>query len=1125
MKRLLLLILLAIIFPTNELFSQWSHITDYPAGQGRFLPFSFVINDKLYMGMGFEHPQAIQSDFYEYDYVNNSWTQKSNPPFTARMGAFSFVIGNYGYVGSGSTNGGAIVLQDLWRYDQSNDSWQQMTNFLGQGRMVPAVFVINNKAYIVGGVSSSGNTKDCWEYNPQQNIWTQKSNPPANFTTRYQVGFTNGVYGYCGLGTANDFWRYSPVSDNWMQMPSLPQPTRMWTVGGFGIEPGKAFVGLGGDYGNPYYKDFYSFDFANENWTALTQAHNFPIGITNALAFNLGGNLYIGTGGKEGTPAGYVKAIYRYAPCDCDDLSYSMVKYATSNPDHKCCYDVTIHSNCNNYNISQFTFFCDPSVMAMVSNVSSPNDWMPVYDGAVKSFTFKHLNWFIPQGDHTFRVCLGSDMQDNSATMYIAYQDSNNVWQCPLDTLEINCEECPKILNHSIECGKKDANGVQWYILNLEIENPTNQNMLLEWDHSDFDANSPFGLSLPPGISNHIKTFPNTNNVTNGCIETYLQDQQNNRTCKEKFCFDLPKCGSCCENFYKEIQHVWYHGKIINSFFYNTCSFSRYLWVNLKAGPLPIKRVGMHVVRATRFFKYKYNDSVYYKSMPLATQIIGVSTRHSLDPNPPTPNTWIYQMGGGRYADFGYAAGPTWLPLDNVSGPNSSRNEVIYGGFNSTEAIDMFNVLIGSAPTANYRITFKKTCFSKDYGIPLGDTIRLMVRYYFTDESCCTCDTLEEITIPIRVPDFDSNYLPPASITMTDLTHGKLALRLNPDNTDDMLINSVAFEPLENVQIKSMKDSKTGDAAVIKDNIATLIFKPDNWLLDTLTFDVEFINPENNYMFKNNVTVNLGFVLDSLPSYWSEEFSVLAKIENNDSPDQLKEIPLPEGRVMKTFALQLSNMNGYKEPITFIKLNPILKDCKIEAVGRPLQGESGVLVSMLEYKAESFAFAHEIVDTSMDQDGWDRYSPYWSLKPNSSFEPIIITISYPSGTTEPMGFEFTTFNNERVVLSNGEISMPLSIIENGGENQGNNEMKISCFPNPANTEVTFYLEANKAFDNLSIELYNEKGDKVAIIVENQFINVGINLIQYKIIGFPSGSYYYTVKSGEFTKTKLLNILK
>lgn len=280
------------------------------------MPFCFTLSGKAYLGCGFNASYVSTVSNNEYNPVLNIWTVKSTPPFAARMGAFSFAIGTYGYVGSGSPNGGATVLNDFWRYDQATDSWTAMAPFPGVGRIEAATFVINGKGYVISGIRSAGNPTDCWEYNPTLNVWTAMANPPSGFTAGYVTGFVNGNFGYVGIGggnssSNNDFWKFDPSANSWTPLASLPSTpsTRTWCVSGMNLIGGKGFVGLGG-YSSASNIDFWAYNFSLDSWQSTSTTYNFPYGLVNGRTFSLNGEIYVGTGQKAG---GVENNIYKFA--------------------------------------------------------------------------------------------------------------------------------------------------------------------------------------------------------------------------------------------------------------------------------------------------------------------------------------------------------------------------------------------------------------------------------------------------------------------------------------------------------------------------------------------------------------------------------------------------------------------------------------------------------------------------------------------------------------------------------------------------------------------------------------------------------------------------------------------
>jgi len=67
----------------------------------------------------------------------DAWTQKTNFGGVTRYYSVGFSINNKGYIGTGRDAGGA--LQDFWEYDPVLDTWTQKANY-GAGISNGAVF-------------------------------------------------------------------------------------------------------------------------------------------------------------------------------------------------------------------------------------------------------------------------------------------------------------------------------------------------------------------------------------------------------------------------------------------------------------------------------------------------------------------------------------------------------------------------------------------------------------------------------------------------------------------------------------------------------------------------------------------------------------------------------------------------------------------------------------------------------------------------------------------------------------------------------------------------------------------------------------------------------------------------
>lgn len=262
---------------------------------------SFVIGNKGYMGTGSGTSSYQCKDFWEFDPLTNIWTQKANFAGTARKNAVGFSIGTKGYIGTGRDSTFAFT-KDFWEYDPASNSWVQKSIFPGKGRQNAVGFTINNLGYIgTGDTAQNGSPylKDFWEYNPVTNGWVQKIDFPG--TGRYgAAGFSIGSKGYVGTGSTasttyvTDFWEYNPATGLWTQKAAFAGTARCLSVS-FNIGS-KGYIGTGINVNFPgsFLNDFWEYDPASDTWS---QKSNFGgIARYRATGFSIGTKGYIGTG-------------------------------------------------------------------------------------------------------------------------------------------------------------------------------------------------------------------------------------------------------------------------------------------------------------------------------------------------------------------------------------------------------------------------------------------------------------------------------------------------------------------------------------------------------------------------------------------------------------------------------------------------------------------------------------------------------------------------------------------------------------------------------------------------------------------------------------------------------------
>jgi gliding motility-associated-like protein len=287
---------LFIVILTNSLFSQignWIPRASF-GGTVRQYAVGFSINNKGYIGTGWDLGAGYRDDFWEYDPATNSWTQKAAFAGGQRIFAVGFSIGSRGYVGTGQDFGGR--RKDFWEYNPISNTWAQKANFGGTARSRAVGFSVDSKGYIGTGYEDAGNVyfSDFWEYDPVNNFWNKKANFGGG-SRREAVGFSIGNKGYIGTGFdgsqyKKDFWQFNPSNNSWTQKASLG--TAQWLAVGFSIGR-KGYIGVGYGAANPL-KEFWEYDTLTNSWK---RNRDFDGNARfAAVGFSIGLRGYLGTG-------------------------------------------------------------------------------------------------------------------------------------------------------------------------------------------------------------------------------------------------------------------------------------------------------------------------------------------------------------------------------------------------------------------------------------------------------------------------------------------------------------------------------------------------------------------------------------------------------------------------------------------------------------------------------------------------------------------------------------------------------------------------------------------------------------------------------------------------------------
>jgi hypothetical protein len=180
-------------------------------------PVSFVAGDKGYIFSGYN--STTPSKIWEYNFAADTWTNRGNSPIGKRKGAVSFVVNNKVYVGLGYENATLngqtlkIYIKDWIEYDPATGVSTPKATFPGAARGNATGFVIGSSIYMGFGKGINGYFKDFWKYSTTSNTWTQQDNwPGVTQISNNMVGFSQGSTGYVIKAALNEFWQFSRSS-------------------------------------------------------------------------------------------------------------------------------------------------------------------------------------------------------------------------------------------------------------------------------------------------------------------------------------------------------------------------------------------------------------------------------------------------------------------------------------------------------------------------------------------------------------------------------------------------------------------------------------------------------------------------------------------------------------------------------------------------------------------------------------------------------------------------------------------------------------------------------------------------------------------------------------------------
>lgn len=318
----------------------WRRMSDLD-GVARSGASSFTIDDLGYLCCGYRgSSRDYLKDLWVYNIEGNYWTQCADMPDEAigRHHATAFALNGKGYVTTGAARYEPDYLADTWEYDPDTDTWRQMDDFAGGARYGALSFVLGGYGYVGTGYDDNW-LKDFYRFDPnaaEGSQWTVVNGFPG-YKRCHGTAFVIDEVAYICLGENNDtyvddFWKFD--GSTWTQLRDIADTnddedydddyaiTRSMAVS-FVID-GKGYIatgsrsdgGVSADYWVYYPETDLWYGDSDDDYTPLTSAESGGSSRRDAVAFSTGtqGFLLTGTSGTT-----YFDDVYELLPYELED--------------------------------------------------------------------------------------------------------------------------------------------------------------------------------------------------------------------------------------------------------------------------------------------------------------------------------------------------------------------------------------------------------------------------------------------------------------------------------------------------------------------------------------------------------------------------------------------------------------------------------------------------------------------------------------------------------------------------------------------------------------------------------------------------------------------------------------
>ncbi|TKG88754.1 T9SS type A sorting domain-containing protein [Puteibacter caeruleilacunae] len=776
-------------------------------------------------------------------------------------------------------------------------------------------------------------------------------------------------------------------------------------------------------------------------------------------------------------------------PDPCDKISVTAKPQTMTDTD--CCYELTLSNGMANYISSVSAQVLTPSVT--ISGVTGPSGWGVTNTGSMATWTPPS---FLPTGNTTGLIlCLYSLVPPPQQVEITFHAVDGTV--C-IDTLEFDCPEMPPPVPPCFDLQEQEVNCVQ----------STSSGNIYDFMFS-FTNNSPFstapyslpaenilvypitsGITITPANINfppvgygatsgpHSFTISGTGALADSTICFVMQlhgamTAHDYEWCcpPDTICITLPDCKDCCENFEFEI--------IQEKLTHNGAGTTN-LQSLVTAGPQPIIAASATIVSAARKINCGQNQ-----------QWMAVSGTIS---NPPDPWNGL----------------PLDNPLSNIPGapPVNSFADVHWG------------IIPGGVSTSGVSLNLDLDFPAPPW--PFGgctDSLKFCIRYSFTDTLCHTCDTVicyEQVRkgkIIIFDP-FPHDPIKLVKIKMTDSGTGQLMVDIpqrEDGDEDTYRITGIILKPQYGVHIESLSGSGTS-AEIIEQMEARLPVNISQG--QSQTYDLKFNNYAGLSVFTNEVILRYEY-LSMKGQTFESSATINARVPDaTGSMDIMANDRDTEKVGVYTFQVYFANMNFTEDNIKRLRIMPE-DGVSILAIGPT---ENSGEVTMQSYKSSD---GRMLLQPLLSGGAAEA-----SIEASQEVKPIYLTVSGVSN--ESFSLAFQSINEAGDVVTEGEFDVTDPMVTSADDLKKaelNGFTLNQNYPNPVSNFTTIQFSSDHHISKASLTVRDVSGRIVSRIFENRDITIGDHAVVYDASKLPSGTYVYTISTGNFTTSKKMSINK